>query len=90
MFLLSLFTGIKKWAVIVIGAIVLFLSTYLVGMFKGRSEVNKDVKVEREKEQVQSQKVAQDTYNQAEQAVQNVPPVPTPNVEKRDDLDTTN
>lgn len=90
MFLLSLFTGIKKWVVIAIGAIVLFLSTYLVGMFKGRSEVNKDVKVEQEEERVQSQKVAQDTYREAEQAVQSIPPVPTPNVEKRDDLDTTN
>jgi Sec-independent protein translocase protein TatA len=90
MFLLSLFTGIKKWLVIAIGAIVLFFSTYFAGILKGRLEVNKEVKVGQEREQAQAQKVAQDTYNQAEQAAQNVPPTATPNVDKRDDLDTTN
>lgn len=89
MFLLTMFNGIKKWVVLVIGAIVIFFTTYLAGILKGRKQIENKDKQEKANEQELENKQAQDTYKEAEQAAHSVPELPIPNTEKRDDLDTT-
>lgn len=90
MFFLTLWTNIKKWVVLLTGLIILFLSTYVFGLLKGRKQIEEKEATKDAEQEKAAQEEAAMVYQKAEDSAKNVPAPITPNVEKRDDLDTTN
>jgi len=88
MWFLMILSKVKGWLFALIGGVVLFLGTYLLGMHKGKKEESSKQAEQQVQQEEQANQQAETTYNAAEKAIQDTPPSPVPNVEKRNDLDT--